>query len=445
MIQNTSTPITPSTETNTPFMETNAISPRNSHKQRQPHLLSTDSLTQITQSPSRPQSSSLEIPESSRSHVLLVEGPQSTTSRIDIWLDDQPDQLEDYDFERPQTSMRKTKRRAPDQTLPKRAWSTAAIPSELKTLVKDMEDIGSKVGVIPSAVKEKFAATEETIRDFQWAKDGEKHRGKVAEMKATDKMTGGLGHTMFWHRVSMIHQATIECLVESDPEPAWNSEVHSSILRLALEGHWKVKEVWYKDITVARISNNSLVPWNIATGAMQSKMVDYAIVINPSQKFTGDPSKSLHNHVIEKLRDKKAGASINQTSAEWVRFKPIAVNVETKNGAVGEDEAHMQLGTWLTAQYSRLRQLMPGKAKTKLPSVPVLSVQGQRWLLMIASPQDNERIDLIKELHLGDTGSVAGVYQVIAAIRRIAQWVNDEYRPWFEREILGIRAGGHKK
>lgn len=57
---------------------------------------------------------------------------------------------------------------------------------------------------------------------------------------------------------------------------------------------------------------------------------------------------------------------------------------------------------------------------------------------MIAKLHANERIDLIKELHLGDTGSVAGVYQVMAPIQRIAQWIRDDYRPWFESAILGI-------
>ena len=56
---------------------------------------------------------------------------------------------------------------------------------------------------------------------------------------------------------------------------------------------------------------------------------------------------------------------------------------------------------------------------------------------MIASLRDYGRIDLIKELHLGDTGSMLGVYQIIAAIRRLAEWVSKIYRPWFVREILG--------
>ena len=330
-----------------------------------------------------------------------------------------------------------------DMPVDSQTWSSGTIPQELKDLVRDMQGIGRGAGVIPLCSRDSFAATEEMILDFQWEQEDARRLWEEADSAAMKQITGGLGHDLFWHRASTICEATNECLRDRDPEPAWNSEVHSAILRLALTGHWAAREVWYKDITVARISNKSLVPWNIATGAMQSKMVDYAILINPSQNFTRDPSKFLHNHIIEKLRTEKASASIsiNQTDSEWVRFKPIAVNIETKRGAVGEDEAHVQLATWLTAQYSRLRQLMPDKAKTKLPSFPVLSVQGQRWLLMIASLQDNDRINLIKELYLGDTDSVAGVYQVIAAIRRIAQWVNDDYRPWFEKEVLGFKAG----
>lgn len=60
---------------------------------------------------------------------------------------------------------------------------------------------------------------------------------------------------------------------------------------------------------------------------------------------------------------------------------------------------------------------------------------------MIACMNDNGRIDLVKELHLGDADSAIGVYQIIAAIRRIAQWVKDVYLPWFEREILGMVPG----
>jgi hypothetical protein len=160
--------------------------------------------------------------------------------------------------------------------------------------------------------------------------------GKETEEKATE----GLGHELFWHIAGMICQATNECLVEHEPESSWNSKVHSRILRLAFEGYWKEREIWYEDI-------------------------------------------------IEKLRPEIGVASINQTASEWVRFKLIAVNIETKRGAVEEDKAHVQLRTWITAQFARLRQLTT--SDTEFPSLPVLSVQGKRWLLMIASMKANER------------------------------------------------------
>lgn len=338
------------------------------------------------------------------------------------------------------------------------AWSADIIPQELKALVDDMEAIADKVGIVPLAVRKNFVQARETVRDYQCSEDwgtrdgissGKKDGGNsVEELKkqATERATGGLGHDLFWHRVNMIHEASTECLVGAKPEAAWNSEVHSSLLRLALQGHWAAKEVWYEDITQARITDKSLLPWSITGGAMQSKMVDYAIVINPSLRRSGEPDTSLHNRIIERLTRQGGDASINQTMADWVRFKPIAINIETKRGAVSEVEGHVQLCTWLTAQYSRLRQLCGTEKDTKgryinqvpLPSSPVLFAQGNRWVMMIACIRDNERIDLIRELYLGETGSLAGVYQLIAAIRRLAQWVHDDYRPWFERQVLDV-------
>ena len=315
-----------------------------------------------------------------------------------------------------------------DMPVDARAWTTSTVPTDLQGLVKDMERIAKGRKIIPSGVRGKFEAMDVHLEHDECM--------EVDGNEAVEKATGGLGHELFWHLAGMICQATNECLVRHKPEPSWNSEVHSRILRLAFEGHWKEREVWYEDITSARISNRSLLPWNISTGAMQSKMVDYAIVIEPSRDFSSDASQCLHSRIIEKLRPEKAGASINQTASEWIRFEPIAVNIETKRGAVDEDKAHVQLGTWITAQFARLRQLT--SFETEFPSLPVLSVQGKRWLLMIASLKANGRIDLVGDLMLGETGSVAGVYQVIAALRRLAQWANGSYRPWFEREVLGI-------
>ena len=379
----------------------------------------------------------LEETTMSRSELEKTPSLQARPQNLQLEYPSQEESLDNRESRNSKLSSRSPTRRLgdfqfSDMPVDSRAWAKDAIPEELKDLVKDMEHISVGIGVVPTAVKDRFVGVGQTVHDFQLAKGETNHRGKEMEIA-----TGGSGHTLFWHRASMIEKATMECMVEGYSESAWNSEVYSSILRLALEGLWEAEEVWYADITSARTLNKSPVPWNVATGAVQSKMVDYAIVIRPSQNFKGDVSQSLHQRIIEKLRT-EGGESINHTAAEHVRFKPIGATIATKEDAVDEDETHVQLATWLTAQYCRLRQLVSKQPKTKLPSFPVLSVQGHRWLLMIACIHENNRIDLVKELDLGSTRSMVGVYQVIAAIRRIARWVRDEYRPWFEKEVLGM-------
>lgn len=302
-------------------------------------------------------------------------------------------------------------------------WSglSAEAPHDLQGLIRDLQPIVRGKRVIPQLFKDELAAAGEYTEDV------------VCVDESKEDITGGRGMDIFRYNVGDIYQASYDCTKENDPEASWNSEVHSRVLNLALRGYQSTPGVWYRNITSARISDSSLLPYDIGKGAMQSKLVDYAIVINSSEVVVGE--WTLNDHIVEKLRSEKT-RGINQTSAEWIRFKPIAINIETKKGAVDDDRTHVQLSTWLIAQYKRLRQLT--NESVKVPSLPVLSVRGGQWSLLIASLRKNGRIYLLEGLVLGDTGSVFGVYQVIAAIRRLARWVNEEYRPWFEREVLGM-------
>ena len=173
----------------------------------------------------------------------------------------------------------------------------------------------------------------------------------------------------------------MECENKRSSESEWNSEVHSTLLRLALRGWWKVKGVWYCDVTTAKIHDLSLLPTTASSSATNTKMIDYALVI--------DPSRELHQQIIFRLRAEGKG-SINHTMAEYIRFLPIAVSIETKHAAVDEDDAHMQLGIWVSAHFVRLRQLAKGSAS--LPVLPLLVVQGHNWILMIAEAMADHRV-----------------------------------------------------
>ena len=292
--------------------------------------------------------------------------------------------------------------------------------SGAKRLYQDLRRIEIVKDVIPSAVKNKVARYLDgvSVEDMKFAEDGE------------DGVTVGrndLGHDAILTRVLEIFDVAKECSVGRYSESAWNSEVHSRLLRLALYGWWRSKGVWYRDIMAAKIHDSSLLP-RIATGAvMSSKMVDYALCIDL------DTSSDMHQRIIDTLRA-EGKPSINHSAAEYVRFKPIAVSIETKRGNVDEDRMYVQLGIWLSAHFARLRQLTGGDCQ--LPALPAVIVQGHRWSLMIAEVGVDRKVVILKELRLGATDSVLGIYQIIASIRRLAKWVQEEYRPWFESNVL---------
>ncbi len=245
-------------------------------------------------------------------------------------------------------------------------------------------------------------------------------------------------HHARWQRVLDILDAARECKDGDDPESAWNSEVHSTVLRIALEGG-ESTNVWYKDLTTARISERRLLP-EIPGFSAKSKMVDYGIIIKPTVRSSLEAS-------IKRLCREQRLDSVNQTNANHVRFTPIAVSIETKRAAIEEDQAILQLNTWVSAHFAKLDSLVGSyapneeakaevKAKAIMPILPLVKVQGHDWKLLIAEKQ-TDLILIHGELAIGSTQSHLGVYQILAALRRLKQWVNDEYRPWWTQEILG--------
>lgn len=79
-----------------------------------------------------------------------------------------------------------------------------------------------------------------------------------------------LNHSQLFVRVLEVHEAAEECWRKGCAEPAWNSEVHCRLLWLAFRGQWQSREIWYEDVTTARITDRSLLP-AVQGAPMQSK------------------------------------------------------------------------------------------------------------------------------------------------------------------------------
>ena len=239
---------------------------------------------------------------------------------------------------------------------------------------------------------------------------------------------GGSSQPASWETVVNIWEIALDCQRRGSPEPTWNSEVHSRLLRLALRGHWQSKGIWYQDITTARISDKSLVP-SAAAVPIQSKLVDYVMIIDSSRVF--------QFRIIVKISTRPDfNLSINVTTAEWIRFNLIAVSIEIKRGAISQDEAFFQLSIWTAAHFAKLRQLMQHSCAV-LFVLSVLFVQNHEWKLILAIMTSESRLEMHAYLSLGETGSLAGIYRVLATLRRLSKWIDEQYRPWFEDKILG--------
>ena len=264
------------------------------------------------------------------------------------------------------------------------------LPSEAQSLIKDLKRIGKGRAVIPNAVQ---LPSSEDILD----------------------------HDV--DRVLELCQLSARCQKSDVPEPEWNCQVHATALRLGLSDR-----VQHHNVSTARIRDVSLLPSTVTKSlkvkSMQSKMIDFAFFVQPDDAL------------VDRIRSKLIRTGMTSTNfldAGYIRFEPIGAIVETKRGAICEDEAMTQLCMCACAHFARLRQLA---GNVDMPVLPLVRVQGPAWIFLLAVPQA-ERVVIFQDLPIGSTGSVLEAYAVIAAVRRLAQWTDEVFRPWFERACLG--------
>lgn len=185
---------------------------------------------------------------------------------------------------------------------------------------------------------------------------------------------------------------------------------------------------------------------------MQTKMVDYVLLMEPDAKMHVNITRILNEGLL--LTDRSI---INHFSSEGLRFKPIAVGVETKRAAIDEDAAHVQLSLWVSAQFAKLRQLVLSLSQHRfktpnLPILPFVVVQVHLWKLSVASSKPPSptssststhisspisSIVILRDVPIGTTVNVLGCFTIIASPRRLMLWVSEDFRMWWEK-VLGV-------
>ncbi|OIW22439.1 hypothetical protein CONLIGDRAFT_563285, partial [Coniochaeta ligniaria NRRL 30616] len=247
--------------------------------------------------------------------------------------------------------------------------------------------------------------------------------------------------------------AASECRDQGRSEAAWNLEVHGPLLQLGLANH---KYVRRELITTAQITKAFLPPmgdYAVADYA-DEKMVDFALVLDP-----GGPSRRRQESQSrwrdggdvppagDAVRDQRLAdairrtvygqplgrQSVNQTSYVAISLKPIAVSIETKaDGASGEGRA--QLAIWAAAWHERMRQFLAADSGSssvsrRVVTLPVVLVVEHAWVLSFVCDR-GDRLEVVGDMPLGDTRSLAGLYTLVAVVREIGHWVDGPFREW---------------
>lgn len=319
------------------------------------------------------------------------------------------------------------------------------LPAGATRIFHDMRRISKGLGVIPKIFEERMRK----LNEVDFAEDT--NFETVDDTSNTyEAATRSQGYESLWRDVVKTRCAARECHNESLSEPEWNGEVHSRLLRLALEVDRVNSNVWYRYATVASITDTSLLPFILGSGSeiptrMQGKMVDFVIML--------EPDETLHTDVICVLKQAypiKSKRTINHIGTSSLRVKPIAVSIETKRASINEDTAHLQLSVWVSAHFTKLRQLMslasPQPSRCfNLSILPLIVVQGHAWKSLIThSPNTSQStVIILREIPLGSTATTLGTFIIIASLRRLSEWVRSEFRSWWVDCLQGGGSDGN--
>ncbi|KAL2041872.1 hypothetical protein N7G274_005657 [Stereocaulon virgatum] len=133
--------------------------------------------------------------------------------------------------------------------------------------------------------------------------------------------------------------------------------------------------------------------------------------------------------------------SINPINGEFGAFNPFFAHIEIKLPYTDRAPGP-KLGTWAAAEFSK-RELEGYSLDMPIVSISII---GDNWELWVAYPEGfgegvPEDVDygpcvLMGPVPIGNTTGIRGVFEILQFLCQCADWGLNEYRAWFEREIL---------
>lgn len=105
--------------------------------------------------------------------------------------------------------------------------------------------------------------------------------------------------------------------------------------------------------------------------------------------------------------------------------------IETKKAGSGTEGASIQLGVWIAAWHQRIRYIMAAAGKeSRVITIPAIQAVGSAWKVLFVVDTGNEIHVMDEELVIGHSSNLLSLYQLQAALRVIAAWMENSFRPW---------------
>ncbi|KAH6627541.1 hypothetical protein F5144DRAFT_576151 [Chaetomium tenue] len=237
------------------------------------------------------------------------------------------------------------------------------------------------------------------------------------------------------------------CRVLDRHEATWNMEVHNPLFRLALDRP-DCAHVLVEAVTHASIAPPFIPPWKLALNKTEaretvgSERLDFALALfvdpgiprdphrRPGRQQEADPT--VAEAIREAVANMPTSMGVNQLAYTPLWHSPIAVGVKTKTAWSSFEEGRRQLGVCTAAWHGRMHALMAQKTHMtgkKIVTLPLLLVVEHEWRLSFAVDA-GDAIDIIGDMHIGDTETVDSMYMIIAVLRQLAGWMAGDFHKW---------------
>ncbi|KAF5024260.1 hypothetical protein F66182_3669 [Fusarium sp. NRRL 66182] len=211
------------------------------------------------------------------------------------------------------------------------------------------------------------------------------------------------------------------CSSQLQDEGAWNNLVHSRLLDMFINDMHDGLDQDQCDFMPCITTNMNLVYHRFSEPASR---VDYIIRLLPRDNDDEPPECFTPNRM----------PSRNWTSNQLL---PIAFSIETRRYGGDVTKGGQQLGIWTAAQWEFLISIAGVEAVKELEFIPGVIVFGEIWSLVITT-RTGLRTNVYPGIPFGNSGTVVGVFQVIAGLNKLRAWALEKLWPWYKKHLPGL-------